>query len=233
MKKRRSQVPLGTALISAMALALVAVPVVAQTESPPAGSAATVVPPTEAPLGTSYAEWGANWWQWLLSVPPVEDPAVGDCQAGQGGEVFYIPHVSPGVSATTDCTIGVDQWIVASAGGTIWDASDGSEGLLALVEADIPTFSGPGVSIDGEDVSDIESYWLVNPDFTIEYTDDNPYGLAAGTWDAAMGGWYVMIPPLEPGPHTIVVRDFYDDPADEDGPLLAELTVNATVEPAA
>ena len=146
--------------------------------------------------------------------PAHRDPEAGDCQAGQGGEVFYIPHVPPGVSASTDCTVGADQWILAQAGGTIWDNSDGSEStpedLLALVEADIPVFSEPAVSIDGEDVADIESYWVVNPDFTIEYAEGNVYGLPAGSWDAAMGGWFVIIPPLEPGSHTIVVHDAID-----------------------
>ena len=236
VKMRRSYMLLGTALILAMVLSLVAMPVVAQTESPPAGSAATVVPPTEEPLGVSYAEWGAGFWEWLINAPPIEDPEAGDCQAAQEGQVFNIPHVPPGVTATTDCAVGAEQWILASAGGTIWDNSDGSgntpEDLLALVEADIPIFSDPAISIDGEEVADIESYWVINPGFTIEYAEDNLFGLPAGSWDAAMGGWFVMIPPLEPGPHTIVVRDYLDDPADEEGPLLAELTANVTVEPA-
>jgi amidase len=234
VKKQRIRVPLGGTLILAMSLALVAVPVAAQTGSTVAGSAATVVPPTDEPLGTSYAEWGANWWQWLFSVPFLLDPEVGDCQAGQGGEVFYIPHVPPGVSATTDCTIGTDQWILASAGGTYADNSPPTSAttpdeVLALVEAETPTYSGPSVSIDGEAVADIESYWVTNPAFMVEWSADNPVGFAEGTWDAAMAGWFVMIPPLEPGSHTIVVGDYIDDPADEEGPVLAELTANVTV----
>ena len=233
MKKHRSQVSLGTALILATGLALVAMPVAAQTESPPAGSAATVVPPGEEPLGTSYAEWGARWWQWRIGV---SDP--GDCQAGQSGEVFYLPAPSAFGYATTECTIGADQWILALPGGAYGDNSPPDAGktpdeLLALVEADIPFNSDLAVSIDGEDVADIESYWVVNPGFTIEYAEGNVYSVPAGTYDAAMGGWFVMIPPLEPGSHTITVGNTWDDPADDaGGPMRSELTANVTVEPA-
>ena len=246
LRARWMQLPLGTGISLAMAAALLATPVLAQDESPGAaatasvtpaepGSAATVVPPGGSPLGMSYADWGAAWWQWLMTVPPIEDPAVADCQAGQGGEVFFIPHVPPDFSVTVDCAVDAGQWILASAGGTIWDNSDGSgatpEELLAMVEADVPIFSEPGISIDGEDVADVASYWVVNPGFTIEYAEDNVYQLPAGSWDAAMGGWFVMILPLEPGSHTIVVRDLIDVPDDDQGPLLAELTTNVTVEP--
>jgi hypothetical protein len=141
------------------------------------------------------------------------------------------------VSATTACTIAPDQWILAQAGGTFWDNSPptlGStpEDLLALVEADIPTLSEPAIIIDGEEVADVEGYWVINPGFTIEHAEGNPSGFAAGSWDAVMGGWFVMIPPLEPGSHTIVVHNSWDDPADEEGPMVAELTANVTVEPA-
>ena len=67
----------------------------------------------------------------------------------------------------------------------------------------------------------------------IEYAEGNVYSVPAGTYDAAMGGWFVMIPPLEPGSHTITVGNTWDDPADDaGGPMRSELTANVTVEPA-
>lgn len=235
MNAYRAGSTLGIGLTLTTALVLGAAPALGQDERLTMGSAGTVIAPSEAPLGASYADWGVGWWQWLLNVPPIEDPEVGDCQAGQGGEVFYIPHVPPGMAVTTDCTVAPDQWILASAGGTFWDSSDGSvdtsDELLSLVEADIPLFSEPAVIVDGEEVADIASYWVVNPAFTIEYAEGNVFGLPTGSWDAAMGGWFVMIPPLEPGSHTIVVRDAVDM-GDGTGPQTAELTANLTVEAA-
>ena len=81
------------------------------------------MPPGDEPLGTSYAEWGARWWQWLLG-----DSDPGDCQAGQSGEVFYLPAAMSFGYATTECTIGADQWILALAGGTYADNSPPTRG---------------------------------------------------------------------------------------------------------
>jgi hypothetical protein len=46
------------------------------------------------------------------------------------------------------------------------------------------------------------------------------------------GGWFAMIPPIEPGDHTIVVCDYIDIPDDEEGPILAQLTAELTLEAA-
>ena len=190
-------------------------PVAAQTESPPAGSAATVVPPGEEPLGTSYAEWGARWWQWFHSVPAIEDPEAGDCQAGAGWRGLLHPPCRAGSVGhdrlhRSGPTSGSSRKPGARSGTTATTGWLTPDDLVALVEFDIPIYSDLAVSIDGEDVADIESYWVVNPGFTIEHAEGNPSGFTAGSWDAAMGGWFVMIPPLEPGSHTIVVHDALD-----------------------
>lgn len=201
-------------------------------ETPPPGSAATVVPPSGDPLGVSYGEWGARWWQWLLGIPAAENPIIIDaCGTGQGGEVFFIPHTLPGNAATTTCEVGADQWILASPGSTIWSADPGQtdEDLPPLVE-DVSAFSDLAVVIDGVEVADIESYFVTTPIWDEEFVEDNLFGADPGTSARTIaGGWFVMIPPLEPGSHTIVVRDAVDEPEDEEGPITAELTAEITV----
>ena len=94
----------------------------------PAGSATTVVPPGGDPLGVPYGEWGARWWEWLAGIPAAGDSGLNDnCQANQGGEVFFIPHTWAGTSFVTNCEIGADQWVLASAGGTFWTNSEGGD----------------------------------------------------------------------------------------------------------
>jgi hypothetical protein len=230
---RRALAPL---VVAAALLIPAAVPAVAQEASPSsAGSAATAVPPGGDPLGVPYGEWGQRWWQWLISTPSTTNPIVtGDCQAGQAGDVFFIPHTFPGESTTVACAIGPDQWVLASAGGVIWDNADGccetAEDFVAAIEADRPTFSNPAVIVDGVEVPDIESYYVMSPLFEAEYIEDNIFGYEPATHDAMVGGWFVMIPPLAPGEHTIVVRDDIDDLSDEAGPQTAELTAEVTVE---
>ena len=129
--------------------------------------------------------------------------------------------------------------ILASAGGTYWDTTGGCAGtetegdteaeLLACVEADVPIFSNLAVIVDGEEVPDIEAFWVVSPVFDVQIPEGNIFEVPPQTAQAAVGGWFVMLEPLAPGSHTIAVRDAIDIPDDEDGPLTAELTANVQV----
>jgi hypothetical protein len=207
--------------------------VMAQDEATPPGSAATVVPITEDPLGVSYGEWAGRWWQWIAGIPLSENPMTGDhCQVGQGGDVFFIPHTSPGSTVTTTCQIGADQWVYASAGGTIWTDTEGetAEELTALVNSERGVFSDLAVIVDDVPVPDIEAFWAVSDPFTVTYIEDDLLGGEPGAQNEAVAASFgVMIPPLEPGEHTIVVRDTITHESVGPEPAVAELTANITV----
>jgi hypothetical protein len=44
------------------------------------------------PLGNSYGDWSAIWWQWALSLPATSHPLfdTADCGTGQSGPVFFL-----------------------------------------------------------------------------------------------------------------------------------------------
>jgi hypothetical protein len=196
-----------------------------------------VAPPGSDPLGVSYGQWADRWFTWVASVPAAENPLLtDDCQAGQeeGGDVFFLPHAMPGTSVTAECMVGADQSVLAQAGGVIWTNDDGEtfEEMVPLVEALRGDFSQLSVTIDGVEVPDIDSYWVVSPGARYVFGEDNIFGVDPGTeLDAVAGGWFVMIPPLEPGSHTIVVRDRVASDDGSESPI-AEYTANVTVESA-
>lgn len=221
------------ALVAALALVGTGGVLAQDEEAPPPGSATTIVPAGEDPLGVTYGEWGARWWDWLLSVPAAEGPASTDnCQANQGGEVFIVPHTDPGTVVTVNCEISPDQWLLLSPGSTVWGFEEGQtdEELRAQLEELRGVFSNLALSIDGVDVPDIDSYWVISPAWEEEYVEGNIFEAEAGSSERLMvAGWFMVAPPLEPGSHTIVVRDDVDIPDDDEGPLTAELTANITV----
>lgn len=66
-----------------------------------AASAPGVLPPQPAPLGVSYGQWNARWWQWFFQTPrnvnpEFSDPGTAaapvavDCSAGQSGHVWFL-----------------------------------------------------------------------------------------------------------------------------------------------
>ena len=66
----------------------------------PANANGTVIPPHGKPVGASFGEWGARWWQWFYQTPygqsPLSSatgargaPAAVDCTIGQSGHVWF------------------------------------------------------------------------------------------------------------------------------------------------
>jgi hypothetical protein len=202
-----------------------------------AATAALVAAPGSDPLGVSYGEWADRWWTWVTAVPAAQNPLMTDqCQAGQetGGDVFFLPHTAPGQTVTADCVVGAGQSILAQAGSIIWTNDEGEtfEEMVPLVEGERDSFSELSVTIDGAEVPDIDSYWVVSPGTSHTFGEDNVFGYDPGTqMDAVVGGWFVMIPPLGPGSHTVVLRDAVDM-GDGSEPQVAEYTANVTVESA-
>ena len=123
---RKRTLGMGIALAALASLSL-AVPAAAGTTGAPGaakeglagpavGAAAAnpgVLPPQSRPMGASYGQWGARWWQWAFQTPAsinlllsdpgtMNAPATVDCTAGQSGHVWFLGGtVSPtGMSGT-------------------------------------------------------------------------------------------------------------------------------------
>lgn len=207
MRHKERLITVAVALTMSLSLAGAPAAFAQEAAGDEATSSPSVVPAGEAPLGIRYEEWAARWWQWMLSTPAAENPGgMDNCQAGQGGEVFYIAHAAPGATLQTTCSVGADQHILATGGATIYDISEcggteegGRACIQADLEADPAIFSNVSVSVDGEEVSDIDSFRVISPIFEVEYIEGNIYGSEPGASKAMIGGWFVMIEPLPPG----------------------------------
>ncbi len=180
-----------------LALALAAVlPGTAAAGNPNPG----VLPPSANVAGVPLGDWFGRWLNWIVSVP---DP-IADCDANQGGQVFFIPHTFPGSTVETSCTIPAGRLIFASAGGVVCsEAFDGfttAAELRACVEGALPAFSDLRITVDGRDVEDLGRYLAISGPFEWTIPD-------VTTTLAVAGGWQVILAPLTPGQHTIVVHD--------------------------
>ena len=79
-------------LLSSLALTDMAV---ATTEPAPEPGAVEILPPDESFAGATLGEWGARWWQWMVSLPEDIHPALDTtgerCGYGQHGPMFFLP----------------------------------------------------------------------------------------------------------------------------------------------
>jgi hypothetical protein len=137
---------------------------------------------------------------------------VDNCNANQGGKVFFLPHTffgDPINQVETFCTVPTGTMIFASVGGTAWwnDQGQTDEELLEGVVSSLPDFQNLRLVVDGIEVGNIQDYLFISAVFTLELPENNIFGSPGGTFRAVAGGWHAMLAPLPPGEHTIVLHD--------------------------
>ena len=184
--------------------------------------AAHVFPPQSHPYGKTYGAWGAEWWKWALSIPanqnPITDPTGEFGSLNQRGPVWFLAGT---YGTTAERTIAIpegkgiffpifnyfndypcpDSTFHPAPGQTL-------EAFLAQGAADfVDHATALAVEVDGAEVVDPFKYraasrlvtFMADPSqITLDpcITPDQPQvGVADGYW--------VMLPPLPRGEHTI------------------------------
>ena len=171
-----------------------------------------VLPVQASPHGASYGEWGARWWQWALSAPAAEHPlvdATGEhCDVGQSGGVWFLAGTFGG-SASRACTVPAGRALffpVLNAAFIATEVGETEEMAHQTTTARIDSVdtSQLAAEIDGVSVPNLEQYRAHSPTFSITLPEANLFGLPAGTYGpGAADGYWLMLPPLQPGAHTV------------------------------
>jgi hypothetical protein len=185
-----------------------------------------VAPLRSHPHGLSYAEWSAEHWQWLYSLPvdahPLFDTA--DCSAGQSGNVWFLGGTFSTVETGPGVVVGeVDRECRIPSGTALF---------FPLINAEASTIEGNGetemelregaiffadfmdadsvfLEIDGQ-AANVTDYRVESPLFTFGPLPANNI-LAAFGYEAPEGatslsvadGYYAFIKPLSVGKHTL------------------------------
>jgi hypothetical protein len=200
----------------ATALALTASPAAAAPSSP------VVIPPA----GGSYNNLSVAWWKYALEQPnattPLLDPTGAGCRTGQSGPVFFLVGTAGNGLATRDqCTVPLGKQLYFPLVNA-FDVHTPGDGLDTpeLVWNDLQVTLGFRVdslfaTVDGKSVTNLDPATSryracagpsagCAPAFSFDFGASNLFGLAAGRYEPAVAdGFYLLLPPLAPGPHTI------------------------------
>lgn len=184
-----------------------------------------IFPPDSIPYGKTYAEWSAEHWKWVYSMPvnhhPLFDTA--GVSAGQSGDVWFL-----GGTFTTTSSNGV---VVGNAtrSATI---PEGKALFFPVIDNECSTVEGNGTTdgdlrscaqffqdhardltctVDGVAVSNLNSFRVQSPLFTFGPLPENNVlqfnGYAGATngatSPAVSDGVFLMLAPLAAGSHTI------------------------------
>ena len=197
--------------------------------------------PNASPLGISYAEWSARWWQWAFSLPlpnhPGTDTAAFDVAAGQSGDVWFLaaplqaapPPVAPIVRSAT---IPAGKSIFLTMIDAEWSSLEGSTSAdeqreIATWQADHIVPSSVSCTLDGVALKHPATYRFVSPQFAFVAPIpwlffDAASGSLGGAGTAVGDGYFVFLKPLEPGQHELRITGHVrftlaDDGFDFDG----------------
>ncbi len=173
----------------------------------------TVFPPDSRPYGKTINQWTAAWWKYVLAFPaptnPLADASGANCAVGQSGQVFFLVGTTGGPAVRDDCVVPPGKSILFPIINVI--AAGPEDGATA---ADIVSLATEYMSqtdtvvatVDGVNLSHLlDDYRFPSPIFSF---DGATPGIFAPYYEgyratAFSDGWWVMLAPLSPGPHTI------------------------------
>ena len=159
----------------------------------------------------------AQWWQWVLPIPPANNPLVDDdapCGVAQSGPFFFLVGTQGG-SADRTCTIPEGKSIffpvinffqtidkVVPAKGTANSPTNTPGEVRKLAIGNIDQAHNLQASVDGVSIN-LDKARAKSPPFLFTLGEDNIFGAPAGTYRALSDGYWVALKPLSVGEHTI------------------------------
>jgi hypothetical protein len=167
--------------------------------------------------GKTTSAYIEDWWNWVgqFSAPdnPFTDTTGIDAVKHQAGPVFFIAGQSgfeDHAPVTRDFDLPAGRFLLVPIVNALVANGPDPGYPDTKTESDALT---PGAtdessllaSIDGVDVPNPASYiQRSGTNFTLNLTDNNPIGFPAGTYtDANSSGFWLLLPPLSPGDHTL------------------------------
>lgn len=193
-----------------------------------AGSAPATGLKVGTTAGNGYDDWAGRWWQWMTSIPvainPQNNDGAVDCTLGQQGPVWFLAGAPAGVTAERFCAVKKNRPLFFPVLNSLFFNGPGEnltvaekreilDGVLNdLVPGIFADLGFPGsracqlfVEIDGQPANYFAPVARVqSPPFHLD-TGDGPNTLPPGIIDpeAITDGFWMMLPPLSAGEHTL------------------------------
>jgi hypothetical protein len=210
-----------------------------------AGGNPEVIPPNANPLGLTYGEWSARWWQWAFSLPVADNPFFdegGDCTngaQGQSGPVWFLTGViNTSGSAVRNCTVPAGRMlffpILNVECATLENNGSTEADLRTCTESYMSVATSLAAELDGKPIQRLQRFRAASPLFTygplpadnvVQFIGfDAPEG---ATSLSAADGFYLMLAPLSVGHHTLRFTGTFEISP----PFTLNITYHLTVPP--
>jgi hypothetical protein len=176
----------------------------------------TLFPADTIQYNLTYGEWTARWWQWVVSVPEGRNPSADEtgvnCGEGQSGPVWFLAGTFGGLNVR-NCDIPAAKSIMfpvinAECSYAEYPDLKTESELRSCAVSSNDGVTELMVTIDGQAINEtqLRTYRVQSPLFNLTLSENNIFGLPSSTTQAVSDGFWVFLPPLEPGQHEIHFR---------------------------
>lgn len=162
--------------------------------------------------GVALEEWTARWWQWAESqwIAPYRDPDGRLCALGQSGPVWFLAGTDGTFDALRTCTIPAGVHVLVPVINMMQSVrSRGGKAECADLRAGVAVNNDRLVSavvlLDGRSLGDIRRH-------RVRTSGCFRLGGHATARLAAADGYWLMLAPLPPGRHRLMVGANYGAP---------------------
>ena len=185
-----------------------------QREAPPPPPVVTLddpwVPADGVVADVAQGQWSSRWWQWAANFdgkPPYQDRDGTRCAMHQDGPVWFLAGTDGSFDAVRSCTIPADRhvfvplitWFVAAGDAGETEALSCTQKQQRAANFADHVYTGL-VLLDGRPIGQFQRMRAAGETcFTL--TSDHPA--------VATDGYWLMLKPLPPGPHTLAVAAAY------------------------
>lgn len=183
----------------------------ARAEGPRPTAADQLLLPPDAKVGDeTFGELTARWWQWAewLPIPPYLDPDGRLCEMGQEGDVWFLAGTDGSFNVKRECVVPSGRYILVPVINMRHSSTNEKLPLPCAVlqggaAVNNQSLASAVALIDGVPVTDVARYRVrSNGCFPLRAGDDKSPQTAAD-------GYWLLIKPLPPGRHTLVIGANY------------------------
>jgi hypothetical protein len=169
----------------------------------------SIFPIHSKPLGYTYEEWSARWWQWLLSIPKSKNPAFDStgananinqnypnvlflCQTYEEGAPF-VPKRTVAVLAGSSIFMPIINWI-----SVLHIDGESEQESVEIANKRMDVVANLQITINGLTVKNgLEEYRVQSPFFGVTLPEGNILGSPSGLIRAVSDGYWLFFKPLQ------------------------------------
>jgi hypothetical protein len=171
--------------------------------------------------GVSYERWTGYWWQWAYSAPPAQNPILDKtgkyCAVAQHGPVWFLAGSFESTPIRRTCNLPQDRAILVPiinrAGDNGGSITGDSKDMRTAIKPSMDEATNLVLELDGRPIPDIKrNFRFKSPIFSNSLPPNNLYdffgfpNLGGVVHPSVADGYYVMLKPLRPGTHTLVIK---------------------------